>query len=159
VWPSRYCRRRTCIPQTSEESPAQSYLYLYPFPYPAVFKGRVEVEVRVRVRFTEKKRVLRVESSTSGGVKVSLIDAWTGQASRAISTARLRRLPVLHLPPINVLVSNGPSGDLRPGSTRLGRCFPLRCFQRFSRPDIATRRCHGHDSRYTRGQSDPVLSY
>ena len=85
--------------------------------------------------------------------------AWTGQASRAISTARLRRLPALHLPPINVLVSNGPSDPLRAGSIRLGGSFPLRCFQRFSRPNIATRRCHGHDSRHTRGQSVPVLSY
>ena len=33
----------------------------------------------------------------------------TGQASRAISTARLHVLPRFHLPPINVLVSHGPS--------------------------------------------------
>jgi len=32
-----------------------------------------------------------------------------GQASRAISTARLHMLPRFHLPPINVLVSYGPS--------------------------------------------------
>ena len=32
-----------------------------------------------------------------------------GQASRAISTARLHVLPRFHLPPINVLVSYGPS--------------------------------------------------
>jgi hypothetical protein len=31
------------------------------------------------------------------------------QASRAISTARLHMLPCFHLPPINVLVSYGPS--------------------------------------------------
>jgi hypothetical protein len=84
---------------------------------------------------------------------------WTDQAARAISTARLRRLPALHLPPIDVLVSNGPSEVLRPGSVRLGGGFPLRCFQRFSRPDVATRRCPGQDSRHTRGQSVPVLSY
>jgi len=84
---------------------------------------------------------------------------WTDQATRAISTAWLRWLPILHLRPINVLVSNGPSEGLRPGKIRLGGSFPLRCFQRFSRPDVATRRCHRHDSRYTRGQSVPVLSY
>jgi hypothetical protein len=83
----------------------------------------------------------------------------TGQASRAISTARLRKLLFLHLQPIDVLVSNGPSEGLPPGKIRLEGGFPLRCFQRFSGPDIATRRCHGHDSRYTRGQSVPVLSY
>ena len=83
----------------------------------------------------------------------------TGQAARAISTARLRRSRALHLPPIDVLISDGPSEGLRPGSIRLGGGFPLRCFQRFSRPNVATRRCRGCDSRYTRGQSVPVLSY
>ena len=83
----------------------------------------------------------------------------TGQASRAISTARLRGLPLLHLRPINVLVSNGPSEVLRPGKIGLGGSFPLRCFQRFSRPDVATRRYPWQNSRYTRGQSVPVLSY
>jgi hypothetical protein len=84
---------------------------------------------------------------------------WTSQATRAISTARLSILLCLHLQPIDVLVSNGPSGSLRSGKIRLEGGFPLRCFQRFSGPDIATRRCHWHDSRYTRGQSVPVLSY
>jgi hypothetical protein len=83
----------------------------------------------------------------------------TSQAARAISTARLRILLFLHLQPINVLVSNGPSGSLRSGKIRLEGGFPLRCFQRFSGPDIATRRCLWQDSRYTRGQSVPVLSY
>jgi len=82
-----------------------------------------------------------------------------GQASRAISTARLSTLRCLHLPPIDVLVSNGPSESLRSGSARLGGGFPLRCFQRFSRPDVATRRCRWRDSRHTRGRFVPVLSY
>ena len=34
----------------------------------------------------------------------------------------------------------------------------LRCFQRLSLPDIATRRCHWRDNRYTRDRSTPVLS-
>ena len=83
----------------------------------------------------------------------------TGQATRAISTARLSVLLRLHLQPINVLVSNGPSEGLPPGKIRLEGGFPLRCFQRFSGPNIATRRCPWQDSRYTRGQSVPVLSY
>ena len=37
--------------------------------------------------------------------------------------------------------------------------FPLRCFQRLSRPHIATRRCGWRHNRYTRGASIPVLSY
>ena len=83
-----------------------------------------------------------------------------GQASRAISTARLHVSPRFHLPPINVLVSHGPSEAPRgPGSTHLGGGFPLRCFQRLSLPDVATRRCPWRNSRYTSGQSTPVLSY
>ncbi len=37
--------------------------------------------------------------------------------------------------------------------------FPLRCFQRLSRPHIATRRCDWRHNRSTRGASIPVLSY
>ena len=82
-----------------------------------------------------------------------------GQASRAISTARLHVLPRFHLLPINVLVSHGPPESLRSGSVHLEGGFPLRCFQRLSLPDVATRRCPWRDNRYTRGQSVPVLSY
>ena len=37
--------------------------------------------------------------------------------------------------------------------------FPLRCFQRLSRPYIATQRCHWRDNWNTRGMFNPVLSY
>jgi len=40
-----------------------------------------------------------------------------GQASRAISTARLSALLHLHLRPINLIVSQGPSGGLTPRET------------------------------------------
>ena len=45
------------------------------------------------------------------------------------------------------------------GRTRFEVGFPLRCFQRLSRPHLATRRCRWRDNRYTRGASIPVLSY
>ena len=45
------------------------------------------------------------------------------------------------------------------GKSHLGVGFPLRCFQRLSRPYLATRQCHWHDNRNTRGTSTPVLSY
>ena len=92
-------------------------------------------------------------------VRCELMGGGAGQASRAISTARLHVLPRFHLPPINVVVSYGPSEVLRPGSVHLGGGFPLRCFQRLSCPDVATRRCPWRDNRYTSGQSIPVLSY
>src|SRR5438552_599335 len=81
------------------------------------------------------------------------------QASRAISTARLKRSRALDLPPINLVVSQGPSGVLRPGSVHLGEGFPLRCIQRLSPRDIANRRCPWRDSRDTRGRFVRVLSY
>ena len=46
-----------------------------------------------------------------------------------------------------------------PARPNLGNGFTLRCFQRFSDPDTATRRCRWRDSRYTGGPSVPVLSY
>ena len=56
---------------------------------------------------------------------------------RAISTARLNSFQSLHLQPINVLFSDCPySYD---GIPRLGACFALRCFQRLSLTDLATR--------------------
>ena len=50
-----------------------------------------------------------------------------------ISTPRLNVLPRLHLEPINLVVFQE---FMMPN---LGRGFALRCFQRLSRPNIATR--------------------
>ena len=41
----------------------------------------------------------------------------------------------------------------------LGGGFALRCLQRLSAPDLATRRCPERDSRHTSGRSSPILSY
>jgi len=68
-------------------------------------------------------------------------------------------LPRVHLRPINLVISQGPSGDLRPGRAHLQAGFALRCLQRLSLPDIATERCPWQDSSHTRGPSTPVLSY
>jgi hypothetical protein len=77
---------------------------------------------------------------------------------RAISTARLKTLLPLHLLPIDQVVSLGPY-HLSVGESHLGISFPLRCFQRLSIPNLATRRCRWSDNRYTRGSFNPVLSY
>ncbi len=76
------------------------------------------------------------------------------KANRAISTGQLRALLRLHTPPINQVVFLDPSGK-----AHLEEGFPLRCFQRLSRPHIATRQCRWRDNRNTRGASIPVLSY
>ena len=75
-------------------------------------------------------------------------------SSRAISAARLNVSQRFHLRPIHVVVYHGPLR--RP---HLGAGFALRCFQRLSDPDAATRRCGWRRNRCTVGPSDPVLSY
>ena len=72
----------------------------------------------------------------------------------AISKARLGTSPSLHLPPINVLVSDDPQRR-----SNLVAGFVLRCFQRLSDPDLDTRQCPWRDNRYTSGLSNTVLSY
>jgi hypothetical protein len=73
---------------------------------------------------------------------------------RRISTPRLNALLRVHLVPINVIISHGPQTI-----PNLGDGFPLRCFQRLSKPDIATGRCYWRNSPQTRGQFNSVLSY
>ena len=55
--------------------------------------------------------------------------------------------------------SRSLQGSCDPGRSHLVEGFTLRCLQRFSLPDVATRRCRWRDNRYTRGPSIPVLSY
>ena len=75
------------------------------------------------------------------------------QSRRAISSARLRTSPPLHLRPIDVVVCDGP---VRPN---LAEGFALRCTQRLSAPGVATLRCAWRHSRQTSGRSVTVLSY
>src|SRR5579872_2296485 len=76
------------------------------------------------------------------------------QANRAISTSKLNALLRLHIWPIDGVVF--PGSQAKPG---FEVSFPLRCFQRLSRPYLATRLCHWRDNRSTRGTFFPVLSY
>ena len=89
---------------------------------------------------------------------------WTGLIGPAKPHGPLVRLGCSACAPCTCRLSTWWSptalqGDQVPGKIHLWRGFPLRCFQRLSRPDIATRHCRWHDNRYTRGQSVPVLSY
>ncbi len=56
----------------------------------------------------------------------------SNQANRTISTGKLHALPHFHTRPINVVVYHGSQGN-----SRFEVGFPLRCFQRLSRPYIA----------------------
>ena len=81
-------------------------------------------------------------------------ERFSKKAVRVISTARLKILLLVHLQPINVVVSYAPQGK-----TNLGVSFALRCFQRLSNPNAATRRYTWQHNRYTGGSSNSVLSY
>ena len=75
----------------------------------------------------------------------------------AVRTGRLRRSPAVHARPIDLVVFQEPTHDC--WKPHLGGGFALRCLQRLSSPDLATRRCPEQDSRHTRGRSSPILSY
>ena len=76
------------------------------------------------------------------------------QADRAISTSKLHASRHFHTRPINVVVYHGSQGN-----SRFEVGFPLRCFQRLSRPYIAMQHCRWRDNCSTRGTFIPVLSY
>jgi hypothetical protein len=84
----------------------------------------------------------------------------SGWSSRsAVGTGPLRRSPAVHAQPIDLVVfqePSQPSGCRKPG---FEAGFALRCLQRLSDPDLATRRCPERDSRHTSGRSSPILSY
>ena len=82
------------------------------------------------------------------------IEDKSDQVNRAISTGKLNVSPHLHTRPINVVVFHGSQG-----SSRFEVGFPLRCFQRLSRPYVATLHCRWRDNSSTRGTFTPVLSY
>ena len=82
------------------------------------------------------------------------IEDGNDQADRGISTGKLNALLRLHTRPINVVVFHASQGN-----TRFEVGFPLRCFQRLSRPYIATLHCGWRHNSSTRGTSIPVLSY
>ena len=65
----------------------------------------------------------------------------------------------MHARPIDLVVFQEPIPDCSGWKPHLGGGFALRCLQRLSGPDLATRRCPEQDSRHTRGRSSPILSY
>jgi hypothetical protein len=69
------------------------------------------------------------------GSGVLPVHSGVSQATRAISTARLHMLPCFHLPPINVLVSHGPSeGPKTLGVLILGWASHLDAFSGYPFP-------------------------
>ena len=103
---------------------------------------------------TLKVRTLKTEQQLTH-TAFFLKNHWS--SVRPISIGQLHILLCLHLRPINVVVSHEPYPKGRRSSLAAG--FALRCFQRLSRPYVATQRCSWQNNWYTRGMSIPVLSY
>jgi len=82
-------------------------------------QGSTPVEFPNRTERGLGRRVLRVTCKPS-----------------AVSTAQLHPLPGFHLRPIKPVVSRRPYPVKAGGGPYLGVGFPLRCFQRLSRPDV-----------------------
>ena len=78
---------------------------------------------------------------------------------RPVSTGQLSTSRCLHFRPINPVVWLGALPTRGGGRPHLEACFPLRCFQRLSLPDVANQPCSWRNNWHTRGQSVPVLSY
>ena len=83
-----------------------------------------------------------------------------GQASRWISTGGLSALPRVHLQPIDLVLSQVPSGGLKPrGCLILRRVSHLDAFSGYPFRTWLPSAYRWHDNWHTRGSSIPVLSY
>ena len=91
---------------------------------------------------------------TSSSIYLSLL--WL--CPRPISNSQLHVLPHFHLCPIYLVVFKGVYFT-KNGISHLEGGFTLRCLQRLSLPDLATRPWLWQANRSTSGPSIPVLSY
>ena len=97
----------------------------------------IRVEISCRLPFPGSSSFLRSRLSCLPlDLSPEDLNLLWNQAERMISTGELHTLPHLHPQPINVVVSDDPSGR-----THLGKSLALRCFQRLSRPHLATQPC------------------
>ena len=85
----------------------------------------------------------RMSSLTSACI--SFLPEPLRSSPRRISIGQLNTLLCLHLRPINVIVYDAPYSS-RDERSYLRGSFTLRCFQRLSRPDVATQLCRWHDN-------------
>ena len=103
-------------------------------------------------------RTLKTEQCKTRSSSQGLACFIRRSSPRTISTDQLHALLRFHLRPIDQIVFLGPY-SLKDERSHLRGSFTLRCFQRLSRPYIATQLCPWQDNWCTRGTSIPVLSY
>ena len=82
---------------------------------------------------------------------------WLGQALGLLVPVGWALL--LYTSGLSTPCSVGGLTHLRGGKPHLETCFPLRCIQRLSLPNVANQPCSWQNNWHTRGSSIPVLSY
>ena len=100
--------------------------------------------------------------SSRGGTRRCWVVVWGDGRMETVLGHEHDSAPVDYSPSTCRLATRSSSGGLTrviDGDTRLAEGFPLRCFQRFARPNVATQRCRLPDNWITSGSSSPVLSY
>ena len=149
------CTRAAGItPHAPVRSPARSVQQHKPSPSRLPGFGRSQMRGRPLVR-----RVAPPAGAGRPAVGPRLRSEYdAGCPPSTIRTARLQS--VARGPPAAYQPGHLPGVlPLASGDARLGEGFPLRCFQRFARPHVATQRCRLRDNWHTSGASTPVLSY
>src|SRR3954454_4842984 len=110
-----------------------------------------------------KRIALEIEIYERSPDRISGTAQWTrsifvGTSPRPISIGQLHALLHFHIRPITQWSAGGLT-RLSCGTPHLEACFPLRCFQRLSLPNVANQPCSWRNNWHTRGSSVPVLSY
>ena len=113
-----------------------------------------------RNRFEDVSTPSKPNKVTSGMLckRLHVFSNHSRSSPRLISTGQLHTLLHFHLRPIYVIVYDVPY-SMKDERSYLRESFTLRCFQRLSRPYVATQLCPWQNNWCTRGTSIPVLSY
>ncbi len=102
-----------------------------------------------------RTRACALKTKSYLSLPINLTAPWL--SPRPISNGPLHASRHFHFHPIYLIISEGsyfPEGN---GKSHLEASFTLRCFQRLSRPYIATQRCSWRNNWYTSGMSTKVL--
>ena len=133
------------FPRSRESLPLWSLLFISP-------------EMCLRTFLHPENRTVKLHSLLQAACVLFSSLTNCRSSPRQISIGQLHALLHFHLRPINVIVYDVPY-SLKDERSYLRGSFTLRCFQRLSRPYLATQLCPWQNNWCTRGMSIPVLSY